>query len=207
MKAIYLIILLLLISCASKNGDQLYEEAKRFYHNAEYDQACVTFIKAIDKTLTTNSYAEAYTYLGNIYSEKEQYDSSILMYKNALDFDSIYVDAWVNMGIDYRLTGDLTEAERCYMKAREINQRDPELYVSLGALNIYQGDIEKAIENLEFAIELDPTIPTAHANYALALALDGNFVAADYEIRTAVSIGYKNGDIIRDRIEELKNME
>lgn len=198
---------LLLAACSSQSGDQTYIEAKGLYGDEDYEGSRVLFRKALDMGLEEYSEIEAHTYLGSTFSEMDQYDSARIMYKKALDLDSSYVDAWVNMGIDYRLEGDYKEANKCYQLAMIYDSRNPELYVSLGALNIFQGKVEDAVKNLEFAIELNPQIPVAHANYALALAMSGDFVRAEYEIKTAVAMGYDNGKVIKDRIQELKNLE
>jgi Flp pilus assembly protein TadD len=111
------------------------------------------------------------------------------------------------MGIDYRLTSRFDKAEECYLEAMSIDPEDPELYVSLGALYIYKGEAETAIEHLRHAIEIDPQIPAAHANFALALAMTGDFEAAETQLKTAVAMGYENGKVIRDRIREFMKIQ
>ena len=202
-----ILLLLFFTACNTQSGDQTYVEAKNLYSEEDYEGSRVLFKKAIKMGLEEYAETEAYTYLGNTYSELGQYDSGKIMYDQALEIDSSYVDAWVNMGIDYRKQGDYEEANKCYQLAMIYDPRDPELYVSLGVLNIFQGKVEDAVKNLEFAIELNPQIPTAHANYALALAMSGEFVRAEYEIKTAVAQGYQNGEVIKNRIEELKKLE
>jgi tetratricopeptide (TPR) repeat protein len=85
------------------------------------------------------------------------------------------VEALVNLGIVYRLTSEFDLAEECYTKAKQINPKDPEVYASLGALYIFKGEANLAVENLERSIELDPQLAIAHSNYSLALAMVGDY--------------------------------
>jgi tetratricopeptide (TPR) repeat protein len=163
--------------------------------------------EAIGKNLIRHSRQEAFTILGNIYYGLEKYDSAVLYHKSALQIDSNYVDALVNLGIVYRITSDFAMAEECYNKAKRLNPKDPEVYASLGALYIYKGEPQLAIENLERSIALDPQIAITYANYSLALAMTGKYDKAEFELKKAVTLGYKNGETIKERIEELKKID
>ena len=198
--------LLIAFGCAPEYGDENVSKGSDYYANGEYEKAEIELRKALNKELKVYPKKEFYTILGNVYNELDMFDSSIVYHKKALDIDPDYVEALVNLGIVYRLTSDFDEAEKCYMKAMSINPEDPELHASLGALNIFRGEIDKAIKNLERSIELDPQLAITHSNYSLALAMVGDFEKAEKELTKAVALGYKNGDIIKERIEELKRL-
>jgi len=202
-----IIITILVSSCAIDSGDKNVELGSNYFLKGNYEKAENELKKAIDKKLFHYSIQEVYTILGNVYNELEMYDSSIFYHKKALQIDSNYFDALVNLGIVYRLTSEFELAEECYIKAKKINPEDPELYASLGALYIYKDEPELAIENLEKSIELDPQLVVAHSNYSLALAMIGEYDKAEKELKKAVAMGYKNGDIIKQRIEELKKLD
>lgn len=202
-----IIIAILISSCTIDSGDKNVERGSNYFLKGNYKKAESELKKAVDKKLFHYSRKELYTILGNVYNELEMFDSSIVYHKKALQIDSNYVEALVNLGIVYRLTSDFKMAEECYTKAKKINPEDPELYSSLGALYIYKGEPELAIENLEKSIELDPQLVVAYSNYSLALAMIGEYDKAVKELKKAVAMGYKNGDIIKQRIEELKKLD
>ncbi len=202
-----LILILILVGCANRNGDLNISHGANYYNKGEYELAEKELRKALNKELTAYSRQELFTVLGNTYNELEQYDSSIFYHQKALEIDPDYVEAWVNLGIVYRLTSQFDLAEACYTKAQEIDPSDPELLVSLGALYVFKDNVDMAIKTLEEAIKLDPQLATAYSNYSLALAMNGEFERAEKELKRAVSLGYKNGPIIKERIENLKQLE
>jgi len=110
------------------------------------------------------------------------------------------------MGIVYRKMGDLDKAEQCYKKAMEIKPDYAELHTSLGALYIHRDQPEKAIPELEEAIRMDSTVAVTYGNLALAYAMVGRFVEADKTLKTSVFRGYKNYQLVKDRIEALKKV-
>lgn len=91
--------------------------------------------------------------------------------------------------------------------ANKLNPNDPELHASLGALYIFKGDARTAIMHLEKSINLDPKLEVAHSNYALALAMAGEFEKAEIELKKAVALGYKDGEVIKEKIDHLKQLE
>lgn len=198
---------ILTVGCSSDSGDSDIDLGSSYYLKGDYEKAERKLKEAIGKEIIRHSRQEAFTILGNIYYELEKYDSAILYHKRALQIDSNYVDALVNLGIVYRITSDFDMVEECYTKAKRLNPRDPEVYGSLGTLYIYRGEPKLAIESLEKSIALDPQIAITYANYSLALAMTGNYDKAEFELRKAVTLGYKNGETIKERIEELKKID
>ncbi len=206
MKCLFFITFAFLLSaCSDYFADANVQKGIEYYFNAEYDKAEKELKIALSKDLLMYSRKETFTILGNVYNELEQYDSSVVFHQKALALDSGYVDAWVNLGVVYRLTTEYDLAEYCYLKAQSINPDDPELNASLGALYVFKDDLENALKFLKLSVELDPALAVAHSNYALALAMNGEFESAEDELEKAVSLGYKKGDIIKDRIQKLKD--
>jgi len=202
-----IIIAILTVGCSNDSGDYDIDLGSSYYLKGDYDKAEKKLKEAIGKNLIRHSRQEAFTILGNIYYELEKYDSAVVYHKRALQIDSNYVDALVNLGIVYRITSDFDMAEECYTKAKRLNPKDAEVYASLGALYIYKGEPQSAIENLERSIALNPQTAITYANYSLALAMTGNYDKAEFELKKAVTRGYKNGETIKERIEELKKLD
>ena len=109
--------------------------------------------------------------------------------------------------VQYINYGDFTEAERCYMRALELRPDYAELHASIGALYIYQDKYDQAVQHLEKATKLDSQLPEAWSNLSLAYATVGRFTEADASLKKAIMLGYQNGPIIQDRINNLKAAE
>ncbi|MCI5055421.1 MAG: tetratricopeptide repeat protein [Flavobacteriales bacterium] len=202
-----LLIILLISSCVQPNGDGDADMGIDAYRSGNLEEAVKSLKLGLSKGVTKYPEEQILTILGNVYNDLDEFDSSIVYHKKALEIDPNNVDALVNLGIVYRLTSQFDLAEESYNKAKAINPNDPELHASLGALHIYKGNLAAALESLEKSIELDPQLAIAHSNYALALAMDGQFEKAEQELKTAVAMGYKNGEVMKERIEQLKNVD
>ena len=199
-----LLLCCLLSACDLASGDQHINQGADFYAERNFEAARIELRKALDKPLNMYEDKMLFTLLGNVYNELEKFDSSIVYHQMALDIDPDYLDALVNMGIVYRLLGEFDEAETYYVRAQAINPDDPQLNASLGALYVHTGDLEGALRHLEHAIELDPEFDISHANYAVALAMTGDFDKANSELNRAIALGYHNGPLVQQRIDELK---
>ena len=80
------------------------------------------------------------------------------------------------------VTGNLKEAIAVYESLKQENPADPEVLQDLGIAYGYTGDINRAIENLKAAVDLQPN-PTAYYNLTVALKKVGNIEEAAKYLR------------------------
>jgi Flp pilus assembly protein TadD len=80
------------------------------------------------------------------------------------------------------MTGNLKEAIALYEGLKQENPADPEVLQDLGIAYGYAGDINRAIENLKAAVDLQPN-PTAYYNLTVALKKVGNIEDAAKYLR------------------------
>lgn len=200
------LLLLVAASCGNgpESGDSHARKGFQLLSAEKYSDAAEEFEAAIQKGLSQQKPEEVYTCLGNAYNEMDEFEKSIQMHKKAIEANPDYHESWVNLGIVYRLTGDFDGAERCYLKALELEPDYPELHASIGALYIYQEKYDEAVRHLEKAVELDKQLPVAWSNLALGYATIGKFEEAQTALKKAVVLGYKNGPIIQERINNLR---
>jgi tetratricopeptide (TPR) repeat protein len=200
---------LVTLACAlgGSEGDDHVDKGMAAYDAEDYALAAQELEQAIAKGVTENKLEDIYAALGNCYLELDRYEAAIEAQEKALDLDPNYYKAWVNMGIAYRLMGDLEQAEASYNQALAIEPDYAELHASLGVLHIVKEEPEQAIMVLEKAIALDPDLAVAHANIALAYALANRFDEAEAALRQAAALGYKDSVTIQERIDNLKALQ
>lgn len=162
--------------------------------------------RALEKPLSARARSNVITAIGNCYNELEQYQKSLEYYDKAIHEDPTNSKPYVNQGTIYRLLGDYGKASRSYAKAFKLAPDDPELRASMGALALFQGRYDEAVKHLKRATELDDSLAVAHSNLALAYAAVGRFNDADEELRKAVVRGYRQPQVIKDRIERLRQV-
>lgn len=201
---IFLVVNLSWIGCADRIGDLDLEQGATYYMKGDLEQAEEKLKTALDKELVNHTSSEAYTMLGNVFSEQGKQDSAIIYHKMAIELDSSYEDAWINLGKVYLLDSRFRMAQMCYNEALKLNPDNPELYAYLGSLYIAKREPHRAITYLAHAIELDPQLDVAHANYALAMAMVGDFESAREELHKAIAMGYQKGEVIEERIVTLE---
>lgn len=204
---IFTLSLLMLVTACGRvpgNGDSYAKKGMRLLIAEDYSEAVKYLEMAIQLGVSQYKIELVYTSLGNAYNKMDEFEKAIEMHKKALEKNPDFYQAWVNLGIVYRLTGDFDQAEQCYLKAMDLEPDYAELHVSLGALYIFQGKYQEGVKHLERAVELDKQLPVAWSNLAFAYATIGQFEKAQAALKKAVVLGYKNGAIIQQRIENLK---
>jgi tetratricopeptide (TPR) repeat protein len=114
--------------------------------------------------------AEGYFQLGNVFYEMDQLDSAIVYYGHALESDSTFSKAWVNMGLAYDSQRQSAAAQRAFNQALEVNPRDVLAMCHLGFTYFSSGNTDRAIELYMKALAIDPNSAQAHYNLGLAFA-------------------------------------
>ena len=79
-----------------------------------------------------NQQAKIYYKVGNDFLKKQLFPQAIQSYLDAIRFDQNYVKAYSNLGVAYKLSGLLKEAERTYMKALKLKPNNGIIFNNLG---------------------------------------------------------------------------
>ncbi len=153
--------------------------------------------------------------VGKDYMMKERYDDAIRNFKLALEYDSTFILAYLDMGKAYiekakkayeeaktlKSSGNdslanmavelakayLDSAEAAYRKVSVINPKDSRGWQGLGYMyGIVKKDVEKGIEYYKKAIETDPTNYDAMFGLAKLYETAGQVEQADSLYRTAI---------------------
>ena len=125
---------------------------------------------------------------------KQQYSVAYQYLKAATMADSKMSRAWGNLGVLYRLTGHLVEAEQIYRFALKLDNNNLTVYTNLSLLLSMQGKEDEAqtIENKIFNLR-------SHNPYYFALLADEAFYKHNY--RKAIKY-YKRAIRLNNTIHE-----
>jgi tetratricopeptide (TPR) repeat protein len=197
----------ILTSCntLTDDGDSHVQKGSDLMAHGRNRDAETEFRRALELPLVRFSREKLYTIMGNNFYERGLYDSAIVYHRKAIEKNANYAEAYVNLGIAYRHEKEYAQAEEAYLKAKVLNPKDAKMLSSLGALYIAMERVEEGTRLLEESLQLDSKDAIAHANYATALAKGQNFEKAEAEQKMADSLGYKNGDNLRDYIQMQKD--
>jgi len=97
-------------------------------------------------------------------------DSSEAFFRKAIDMDSTYSRAYVNLGIVLDARHKDVEAEFMYKKALELDPDDELANCHLGFIYQSRGLYEKAVDHYLKALESNPNSAQAHYDLGLAFA-------------------------------------
>jgi len=131
-----------------KNGDVEAAEEK-FLRALEFDEENVRALFGVGKVKMENNLTDDAV---KIFQELVR-DNAIFEMSNKHTFN--------DFGIYLRKNGLYSMAICCYERAITIDNRDPALYFNLGRAYTENGAIQKGIEKLKEALEIDPDFPEA----------------------------------------------
>lgn len=141
---------------------RLWSDVPRFYYTKgvilkdakRLQESIASFSKAIslDSQYTKAHYGRgcAYYYDGNL--EKACSDL-----EEVVRLDPSFRDALYNLGLIYIALARWDDAQKTFMKHLELRPNDPDVFYSMGLIHVArEDDLEKAIENFQKAISIDP---------------------------------------------------
>ncbi len=191
---------------ARSEADEHAKAGLEAWDRGDWDEAVTQLEKASAGKLVSYEQIEILTVLGAAYQRAKKLDQAQATLERALKLDPKSSRAWTYLGITHRVKGEHAKARECYEKALELNPKNNEALSSYGSLLILEDRPKEAIAKFERAIELDPSLAVSHGNLALALAMDGQFDAAEAALKRAAARGYPPANVksVRERIEALK---
>ncbi len=142
-----------------------YEKLERYCKEME-GQLDSKFRKVVEQMNATDWNAKAFAlWNGKAYEDP---DSALQYLKKAIELDSCYAEAFINMGIAWFQKGDYEMAETFYSKAVGLKPDNPDLYLNRGVFYKSNGNLKEALKDYNRAIEYGyKEIPEAFYNRGL----------------------------------------
>ncbi len=110
------------------------------------------------RTREEPSNVNAWTDLGNLYFDAEQYEKSIQAYRKALDLKPDNADVWTDMGVMQRKAGRSEEAVKAFDRAIAVNPKHEVSRLNKGIVLLHDlQDPQGAIRAWEELLEINPT--------------------------------------------------
>ena len=136
----------------------LLQEAYREQMEGDYARAAELYQASIAQHPT----AEAHTYLGWTYGSEERYEEAISECRKAIHVDPDFGNPYNDIGSYLMHMGKLDEATDWLEKAKQAERYEPRHfpYMNLARLFAKQGQLARAIEELNGALALAPGEPT-----------------------------------------------
>ena len=157
-----------------KKEEDVYTRATKYFFQKKFEMAEVLFQEVIKKEPEN---ALAYSYLGDIYLKKQQYDGALNLYLKALDLNPDIAENYFRMGQIFYFKKNSTLALENFNKALAKDKRLKVSYYQIGLTYLMlHRDKEKTIEYWETFIRVAPEDPQYDKiKRAIELLRDPNF--------------------------------
>ena len=132
---------------------QVAQTAMKEHKPSRAEKALLTILKFDEKN------AAAYNRLGILYAKSKKFDEAVECFEIAQSLDNNPASIH-NAGLIYLETGAYEKAEMAFLQAIELEGDVPARFMALAKAEEKLGNTKKAIEALENAYELDPTVAT-----------------------------------------------
>ncbi len=144
--------------------------------------------------------------LAEINRRKGDYDKAIQLSKEALFREPKTLQAYKTLMLTYYAQKQFSLAKLVALRASKIEENDPEIFFTLGQMNLDEGDIPKARVQFKKAVEARPDYLPAHLQLAKIALKQENYPAAEESIRRILQADGKNAEAMVDLGIALKGM-
>ena len=135
--------------------------ARIYLFEGKTDKAFKKCEKAIEIDF---GYSLAHTHMAYVYIAEDEYGKAIEEFEKVIDIETamgnnngtVILNAYVNSGVCYERLGKFSTSMEHYNKALEIDSSYPPLHFDLGVLYVRQDENDRAREELELYLQLDP---------------------------------------------------
>ncbi|KPJ76469.1 MAG: hypothetical protein AMJ54_11610 [Deltaproteobacteria bacterium SG8_13] len=138
------------------NGRVTYYLGYAYGQIGEHEQEIEYYKQAIDLGYRTD---QVYYNLGEVYLETERLEEAFSAFTAGLTANPDSADNHFGLGRAFQFRDQFFEAERELLRAVALQPRDPVFRENLAMLYEQTGQPEKAVEQLEIILDIDPEYP------------------------------------------------
>ena len=161
-------------------------------------------IEASKKVLTIEPKNEcALNTIAGLYGVMGEFEQEIVWAKRAIEVNTKFAKAYINLGNGQGSLGNLREAEAAFNKAREFEPKNPLPLYSLGVLSEQQHKFQEAVDFYQKSIEIDPKFEDGYFNLAAMYANLKRFTEAKATLKKLLELNPN----VQDAKEMLRQIE
>ena len=169
---LYIVFLLVIIMNTSANAQ-----------NSEEDNLLETIGQQISDFDADKLYQSGLKALKN-----ENYKLAIELFKEVINKDNTYINAYNNLGIAYRKYGDITMAIKTYKQALGVDPDSYQIFFNLANAQLFQGDYDDSLKSFEHFKTIQPDNPEAYYGIATILSVKEEYEKANKQFLKAIDL-------------------
>ena len=132
--------------------------------------------------------------LANALLERNYYDEGIQIHQRLIRSDPTYWLSYYNLGNAYYKLGRYAEAEQVMVRAAQLNNINPRMFLYLAVIQMKTGHLKDAELNARQAVRMWPHGTGAHFILGEALEQEGDFTAAAQEFQSELDLNPGQGE-------------
>jgi 4-amino-4-deoxy-L-arabinose transferase-like glycosyltransferase len=125
--------------------------------------------------------------LGNVYLRNGRYQMALLKFKQAVQQDPHYWQAWFNAGSLQAMRGDLRGAQLIFRRVLEHNSERADVWSNLAGTYVGLGELPQAVRTLERALVAAPPRPDLYVELIRLYIQQRQYAEADAAYHRALS--------------------
>lgn len=184
------------------NFNQNISKIVEFIEVKKFDEAIISISKLKDK-LQSEIY---FNLLGLVDLKKGNFKLSLEKFKQAIEVNSKYLSAYINVSSAYEKLEDYVNAEHFLNLAIKLNPQSDAILNSLGYILYKQNKIKDSIVNFEKAININCKNYKAFFNLGNSLNRIGNFHKAIDNFKKTIEINKNSPEVYFNLAELLKTI-
>ncbi|MEM7179827.1 MAG: tetratricopeptide repeat protein [Spirochaetota bacterium] len=158
------------------------------YKNRQIKAAYLQCTDFVNSSSQKEDKSVALTILGVMYYHNRNFDTAMNKLKSAANYDKRNFYAYYNLALSYKGQGNVSQAQRWALKAKDAAPYDTRVQKLVGILLAESNAPEEGIENLRQAAESDPKDAELAYNLALALYKQGKIPEAIKNFRKVIAV-------------------
>jgi len=178
-----------------KNAVSLYQKGLVYERQGKFDKAIIEYKNAIK---VNPQFSEAYYQLGLLYRVKGDLNQAIADYSKVIELNPKHAAAYFERGLAYVKEGKTQESIADFKKVAEIEptmitgDKRAAVYTDIlyahSKAALEAGDIEEALDGLNWVIKIDPARAQAYYDRGLVYAQKSSFEQAIADFLKAVEL-------------------
>ena len=151
---------------ARAQGAVMYNQALQAFAHGDYP-TCLGLCKRAE--MIDNANKDLYNIEALAYAQAGDNYNAMVKFKAALSLDYNFIVCRNNYGVFLNRTGKQAEAKKAFEECIRINAKYPDAHYHLGQIYEAQGDLDKAVDCYQTAVNLNPNYADAQRDLGLAI--------------------------------------
>jgi tetratricopeptide (TPR) repeat protein len=177
------------------SAESYLAEGKKYFDNEQYEKALESY-KKVEEIMNKTTYYNPWVFqiIGVSYLKLGDYENALKYLKRFTDENKESIWAFMNLALCYMHFQRVDEAEKAYLEGLKIDENNIAVRENLAGFYLEQEKYDKAIEQLEELIVLEPLAEKIYVKLGSAYEKINNLAKVKDVLSKLIVLNNKNSD-------------